>query len=577
MSVMIETIGSRNLRWLQRKRDDFLARHPYKHIKISKRTLSSSRNNSNDNGAMPQNIMENGRFQHAISSLSSSSGSTSDETRDLVAKKLEPEKKKELSSAEGTSKMSTSTMEKAEAKKVSSSSSSNDTRKFAAAPEKNNANDYHDYNAPSLPDPLLDSDGSSPESDLPHNGDSDHCVVAKNMCTDSSSGDDAKNEMVSNEKEGSKNDISGNDKPDSNQAAARDGVKADGMSRPFTKLPPNIAKSGGIPHNVTALPTAASLPNGHAQLSRAPITALPPFAGLGKKTPIPLQYQTTTQHSTNRNPNNDGRQNSGPSFHSSNEHANSNIITIDNDTSSQSSSQNHRGIQAYYHINEDDMCMTDDVLMCPFTFRSLDAVWCGALAECVMPGMLRVCFSPDNKLKSVEMIFDAMGFCQQLEHASGDKGMAQIIPHCLEMVRMIDCVGLYDCLDKYFNKFFLIKSQALVPNSEEARVITLAKAPYAIVSVNEAWTKVTGYTQLDVEGKDLSILQGERTNPNAGQRSGYPVHDFASVSRGISACSVNINYDKENREFLNFVCSYPLTNVNAEITHLLHVCQELPQ
>ena len=75
--------------------------------------------------------------------------------------------------------------------------------------------------------------------------------------------------------------------------------------------------------------------------------------------------------------------------------------------------------------------------MCPFTFRSLDAVWCGALAECVMPGMLRVCFSSNNKLKSVEMIFDAMGFCQQLEHASGNLGMAQIIPNCLEMVSSI--------------------------------------------------------------------------------------------------------------------------------------------
>ena len=42
--------------------------------------------------------------------------------------------------------------------------------------------------------------------------------------------------------------------------------------------------------------------------------------------------------------------------------------------------------------------------------------------------------------------------------------------------------------------------------SDEARVITQSKAPFPIVSVNEAWTRVTGYTQVDVEGKDLSIL-----------------------------------------------------------------------
>jgi hypothetical protein len=129
------------------------------------------------------------------------------------------------------------------------------------------------------------------------------------------------------------------------------------------------------------------------------------------------------------------RKQSGRDIHFPSKHR-GNIITIENDTaSSQSSRQKYRGIQASYYINEDDMVMTDDVLMCPFTFRSLDAVWCGALAECVMPGMLRACFSANNRLKSVEMIFDAMGFCQQLEHASGNEGMAQIIPNSLEMVR----------------------------------------------------------------------------------------------------------------------------------------------
>lgn len=115
-----------------------------------------------------------------------------------------------------------------------------------------------------------------------------------------------------------------------------------------------------------------------------------------------------------------------------------------------------------------------------------------------------------------------------------------------------------------------------MPNSEEARVITLAKEPYAIVSVNEAWTRVTGYTQLDVEGKDMTILHGERTDPEAGHRNGSPTHDFASVSQGISACSVNVHYDANGREFLDFMCSYPLTNPNNEVTHMLHVCQELP-
>jgi hypothetical protein len=196
------------------------------------------------------------------------------------------------------------------------------------------------------------------------------------------------------------------------------------------------------------MPPAASLPNGHAQLSRAPITALPPFLGIGKKASAMAQPNDGKQSSASylgNMPihNNDNRKQGG---HSHNHRNGSNIITIENDTtSSQSSQKKNRGIQACYHINEDDMCMTDDVLMCPFTFRSLDAVWCGALAECVMPGMIRVCFSSNNKLKSVEMIFDAMGFCQQLEHASGNLGTAQIIPNCLEMVCLI-CECLRDLM-----------------------------------------------------------------------------------------------------------------------------------
>ena len=448
---MIETIGSRNLRWLQHKRDDFLTRHPSTGLKLlPKGALNSGRSSSGTNTSMPSNIMENGRLQHAISSLSSSSGSSSDDTSDNVGKNEKNKLKKKnkmdrgSSSSGGTDvKNSADPSDKTKSKKVSCSSSSNDTRKkFSTSTttlldnSQSNANDFHDYHAPSLPDPL-ESGESSPESDSPHDGDSDHCVVtsSKKMCTDSSS-DDKEGEIGANE----------------SKANSLPGVAAGPMTTQNpSKLPPNIAKAGGISHNVTAaaMPPAASLPNGLPQLCRAPVTALPPFQGLGKKSHS-SQHSTSASQSSDFmqksssylphmpiDPANDTQRHPGLNSNHPTSNNNSNIITVENDTtSSQSSTAKTRSIQAYYHINEDDMCMTDDVLMCPFTFRSLDAVWCGALAECVMPGMIRVCFSKNHKLKSVEMIFDAMGFCQQLEHASGNLGMAQIIPNCLEMVRL---------------------------------------------------------------------------------------------------------------------------------------------
>ena len=90
---------------------------------------------------------------------------------------------------------------------------------------------------------------------------------------------------------------------------------------------------------------------------------------------------------------------------------------------------------------------------------------------------------------------------------------------------------------------------ALAPCKDEARAITLAKSPHPIVSVNDAWTKMTGYTQLDVEGKMLSVIHGERTvgdelcNELCNEIWGKPRHYLDSVARGECACSTNIYYN----------------------------------
>lgn len=143
------------------------------------------------------------------------------------------------------------------------------------------------------------------------------------------------------------------------------------------------------------------------------------------------------------------------------------------------------------------------------------------------------------------------GFFQQLSRASGNESMAQIVAGSLEM--------------------------ALAPTNMEARVITVAKPPYQIVNVNEVWTQMTGYTQVEVEGKDyLQLTEGEGTVQDAKVRPGKPAHHLEEVARGRPACSTNIHYDQEGKDFVQFVCSYPLTNSSDEITHILHVWKELP-
>jgi hypothetical protein len=118
---------------------------------------------------------------------------------------------------------------------------------------------------------------------------------------------------------------------------------------------------------------------------------------------------------------------------------------------------------------------------------------------------------------------------------------------------------------------------ALSPTCQEARVITLAQPPYLIVNVNEVWTRITGFSQIESEGIGyLQLLEGDATVGDAKQRPGKPVHSFDRVAKGQPACSTNIHYDRNRRAFIEFVCSYPLTNSVDEVTHLLHVSRELP-
>lgn len=479
LSVMIENIGGRSHRWMQLKREEFLA------LECSKRRSMK----------MPNCIIrQDSRLQHAVSSLSSSSGSSNhassgeDSSRlnhRVAAKHVPPSERKEAAS----------TFKMPEPRNEIAAQQQDDDRK-AKAPDPN----------------FADSEDSPFGEDSPEDSKSS-ANDTKRITTDSSSGDDSAGAL--------------------NPRPAKKRKQGSDQGSSGSSLPSNIAKKGGIPHNIQPVIPQGGAGNVNARLGMAPAVPLPFFAGIGKKT-TGVPGRTTSRQSG------EASRGQGPA-----------VISADVETSSSGSNGKTPRIHGSYHVNEDDMILMDDILMCPFIFRSQDAVLCGALAECTMPGMLRTHFSSRNKLKSVEMVYDAMGFMQQLERASGNEGSAHIIPGSLEM--------------------------ALSPNTADALIITLAEAPFLIVNVNELWTRMTGYTQMEAEGREyLSLVEGEGTVPEAGDRPGKPKHRLDEVAKGRCACSTNIHYDKQGRDFVEFVCSYPLTNANNEVTHLLHVCKELP-
>lgn len=465
-------------------------------------------------------------------------------------------------------------------------------------PQHDASKDFHDYNAKPLPDPKYGSSGSSSlsaEDDSPDND---------------STGDDGtgiENPPAAKRRKTEKEDDGGaTDQPnvatvqptamvEANSAGTADMTAVSDLkpimnSQPVdvattsasvtAALPPNVAKKGGISHNVRPV----SMGNGAARLQVVPIVKLPPFTGLGKKrvavpnpvtsapteeeplkqgpvvnaTALPITTSVTifsqpiasatTTDSFSDNPVTASLPISQPQLQEP-----ATAIVTDNETASSSNEECNlvTQIHGHYHVNEDDRVLMEDVLMCPFMFRSRDAIHCGSVSECVMPGMLRAQFSARNKLQSVELLYDAMGLMQQLARASGQEGTAQIVPGSVEM--------------------------ALTPTTTEARVITMAEPPYLIMNVNEVWTRTTGYTQMDVEGKEyLSLLEGEETVVEAKLRPGKPWHLLEEVAKGRPACSTNIHCRKDGQGFVEFVCSYPLTNESDEITHILHVSKELP-
>ena len=547
MSVMVESVGNRCERWKNIKHEGVLKREEARTGTIRSRMQ------------MPRSIMhQDSRHSNAMSSLSASSGDSNS-----TVSFGEQDKKKQRSHSHNQAKPRTLTdkAEKSSAQerkqnKVSSSSISGISGRSG---EQANTHLYHDYHAQPLPDPKLDS--ASAGSDTSAGNDSDNAVVGKHICTDS---EDERPRKIQRKKNpipptleittdgGLANEVMrvSMDKKEEQIPQQATSVTATDPSACTNSetglssfrsaiLPPNIAQSGGISHNIRPVISSTN-----PRLSNAPAVSLPPFVGLGKRPrppstatpshssgsgvvalgrpplvsgPVPVPFQRPT--------------NAQPIVSTSSQDV-VNVIAADNDTGSSEESSTPQ-ITAFYHVNEDDMLLTNDVLMCPFIFRTQDAVLCGALAECVMPGMLRAKFSSSNKLLNLEMVYDAMGFMQQLGRASGNETVAEIIPNSIEM--------------------------SLQPNGEEARVITTAKAPFQIVSVNGRWTKTTKFTQMEVEKKDLSMLEGGMTDAAVRKRPGKPNHDFACVADGLPACSTNVYYDKYGKAFVAFVTAYPLT------------------
>ena len=112
-------------------------------------------------------------------------------------------------------------------------------------------------------------------------------------------------------------------------------------------------------------------------------------------------------------------------------------------------------------------------------------------------------------------------------------------------------------------------TEALAP-STEARVLTDANEGFRIQHVNDAWTRLCGYSNDEANGKTLGMIQGHDTDNKS-------VEDLVSLlQKGKSVDAVLINYNKWGRKFHNHLTVNPvLCNETQSITHFIGVLNEI--
>lgn len=93
-----------------------------------------------------------------------------------------------------------------------------------------------------------------------------------------------------------------------------------------------------------------------------------------------------------------------------------------------------------------------------------------------------------------------------------------------------------------------------VDDAMSPTVISAAQAPWDILHVNEAWTKLCGYTEHDARGAPFSILQGPKTDMRRARAFFKELRE-----ENQAECSL-LNYSKNGRSFLHCISSRRITD-----------------
>eukprot|EP00597_Dinobryon_sp_UTEXLB2267_P016964 CAMPEP_0201114186 /NCGR_PEP_ID=MMETSP0812-20130820/78260_1 /ASSEMBLY_ACC=CAM_ASM_000668 /TAXON_ID=98059 /ORGANISM="Dinobryon sp., Strain UTEXLB2267" /LENGTH=396 /DNA_ID=CAMNT_0047377799 /DNA_START=38 /DNA_END=1228 /DNA_ORIENTATION=+ len=186
------------------------------------------------------------------------------------------------------------------------------------------------------------------------------------------------------------------------------------------------------------------------------------------------------------------------------------------------------------------------------TIEGLERV--GGFNTCRQIGMLQCQFDRFNKIVTIEMMFDVMGYMQQIQRASEISPESSIVPNTLDMA---------------------------LQTSKEAQAIVNAKAPYQVLHVNDAWTCCNGYSQSEAEGCSLvKVLQSydyqsEIINKAAADCAMGRPGSTLYMSMPSSVSGANVKY-KSSVPQLFYIKICPLTADTDVVSHILATIVRIP-
>lgn len=160
-----------------------------------------------------------------------------------------------------------------------------------------------------------------------------------------------------------------------------------------------------------------------------------------------------------------------------------------------------------YAANKEDMLAAGELIMCRYILRTEGFESVGAHCSVVQHGMLQCRFNKANKIAAAEMIFDVMGFMQQLQviqidffHFFADTTVAMqrataispetsIVPNTIEM-------ALQPSTEVSKSSARHIRCITTTFALYQARAIVKTEPPFLVVHINEAWTDLSGHSQV---------------------------------------------------------------------------------